>query len=405
MNDLLKRLNLDNISDLFDIYYEKALNDTDMPEWLTEAYVKKAVSDCYINEEILDIVLPALPLVRENSDLVLFARTLYGMLEIQKHHSEVFGGLEFPKAPEGENPLPYDLFSFFPMLARVRQAFFTLKEKGVDEEILKITYRGVGGSIISSSKNTGRPTFSTLYFLWTTTQKNADLFTIGRFNFELRRNCSLEMRAFINKDEAIKILMVEGISVHKSGLILGSAGAKDEEGSFKTKYTETDEYYEGNEAINETGRISKEKTKLLKSEWSLLCAPGDDYVSVHIPRDGDFNQENIQRSLDEGKIFFKKLYPEIDFKAFMCISWLLSPELKALLKPTSNIISFQNRFNKFPVLCGGLDVFNFVFMKAVSALSEVDLDSLPENSSLEKGLKELYKSGGFIHEAGGVFPF
>ena len=95
----------------------------------------------------------------------------------------------------------------------------------------------------------------------------------------------------------------------------------------------------------------------------------------------------------------------MDFKAFMCISWLLSPELKKLLKPTSNILSYQNRFSKFPVPCGGLDVFNFVFMKTVSDVSEVDFDALPQNSSLERGLKELYQSGDFIHETGGVFPF
>jgi len=405
MNDLLKRLNMNNISDLFDEYYEKALKDSSMPEWLTEEYVKKAIAECYMKEELLDIVLPALPLIRENKDLVLFAKTLYGMLEIHKHHTEVFGGLEFPQAPKGENTLPYDLFTFFPMLARVHQSFFLLKEKGVDEEILKNTYTGVGGSIISSAKRTSRPTFPTLFFLWTTTYKNADLFNIGRFNFEIRRNCNLDMSAFINEKGEIRILMSEGIKVHKSGLILGSAGAKDEEDSFKTEYKEADEYYEGNEAVNETGHISKEKTKLSKDEWSLLCAPGDNYVSVHIPRDGDFNPEYIQRSIEDGRLFFKKLYPDTDFKAFMCISWLLSPDLKALLKPTSNIISFQNRFYKFPVLCSGLDVFNFVFLNVVSDISEVDLNALPQNSSLEKGLKNLYQSGDFIHEAGGVFPF
>jgi len=104
-------------------------------------------------------------------------------------------------------------------------------------------------------------------------------------------------------------------------------------------------------------------------------------------------------------MILEKLYPDTDFKAFMCISWLLSPDLKALLKPTSNIISFQNRFYKFPVLCSGLDVFNFVFLNVVSDISEVDLNALPQNSSLEKGLKNLYQSGDFIHEAGGVFPF
>lgn len=405
MNDMLRRLGMENISDLFDEYYEKALADKSIPNWLTEDFVRSAARDCYIAQEVIEPVLPSLPMILANNDLVLFAKTLYGMLEIRKHHSEVFGGLAFPKAPKGEDPLPYDVFSFFPMLARVRQAYFELKDKGVDEEILKNTYSAVGGSLINSSTRMGKTSFSTVYFLWTTTQKNADLFRIGRFNFEIRRNCDLNIRAFINSAGEKKILMSEGIKVHKSGLILGSAGAKDEQNCFLTEYEETDEYYEGNEAVNKTARISREKTRLLKSEWKLFCAPGDDYISVHIPGHGDFEPELLQRSLDDGREFLKRLYPDMNFKAFMCISWLLSPELEALLKPSSNILSFQNRFVKFPVLCGGLDVFSFVFIKSVSDLSEVDLDSLPDNSSLERGLKEVYKSGGFIHETGGVFPF
>lgn len=405
MNDLLKRLNMENISDLFDSAYEKLSSDKEIPEWLTESYVRTAISDCFISEEVLNLVLPALPLVRENDDLVLFSKILYDMLGIHKHHSEVFGGLEFPKAPEGYNPLPYDLFSFFPMLARVRESFFKLKKEGVSEEILKQTYCSVGASIISSEAKMGRTCFPTLYFLWTTTYKNADLFTIGRFNFEIRRNCDLKMRAFVNKNGEIKILMEDGIKVHESGLISGSAGAKDDKNSFETKYCETEEYFEGNPVTESDARIINEKIQLKKSDWKLLCAPGDNYISVHIPGNGTFAPDVVESSINSGREFMKKLYPETDFKAFMCISWLLSPELKQILKPTSNIISFQNRYNKFPVLCSGLDIFNFVFGKPISSLSEVDFKSLSEDSSLKKALKELYISGGFIHETGGIFPF
>lgn len=404
MNDLLKRLNMENISDLFDATYEKVLNDNEMPDWLMEEYVIKAANDCYISEEVLKLVLPALPLVRENSDLVLFAKILYDMLGIRKHHTEVFGGLEFPKAPEGENQLPYGLFSFFPMLPRVRDAYFELKNKGIDEELLKTTYSSIGGSIITSEQTMGRICFPTLYFLWTTTYKNGDIFTIGRFVFEIMRNYKLEARAFINKDGEIKILMEKGTKVHKSGLILGSAGAQDEEGSFETEYIETEEYYEGNLSCNDTARIQKEKVKLYKSEWSILCAPGDSFINIHIPGEGSFAPDVVENSLNEGIALLKNLYPETDFKAVMCDSWLLSPQLKEILKPTSNILAFQDRYNKFPIQASGLDIFNFVFQKPISNLSEIDLDSLPEDSSLKRALKEMYKSGKFLYEAGGIFP-
>ena len=403
MNDLLKRLNMENISDLFDETYEKVLNDNEMPFWLSEEYILKAASDCYISEEVLKLSLPALPLIKENPDLVLFSKVLHEMLKIPKHHEEVFVGLKSPEAPEGENPLPYDLFSFFPILERVHYAFLDLKDKGVDGELLKNTYSSVGGFITVSEERTGRVCFPTLYFLWTTSYKNADIFSIGRFIFEIRKNCDLKMTAFINKNKEIKVLMSDGIKVHKSGLMLGSAGATDEEGSFVTEYHQTDEYYEGNLVCDETVLIEKEKTRLNKNEWSILCAPGDNFINIHIGADGSFAPDIVENSLNEGISFLKRLYPDADFKACMCVSWLLSADLKQLLKPTSNIISFQNRYVKFPIVCGGLDIFNFVFQRPISSLSEIDLDSLPEDSSLKKALKELYKSGDFLHEAGGIF--
>jgi len=40
-----------------------------------------------------------------------------------------------------------------------------------------------------------------------------------------------------------------------------------------------------------------------------------------------------------------------------------------------------------------------------SAFDDVDLDSLPQNSSLEKNVVAHYKAGKYVHETGGVIPF
>ncbi len=241
--------------------------------------------------------------------------------------------------------------------------------------------------------------------MWNTTYKNASLFKIGIFNFEVRENIKLQIRAFINNKGEIKLLMKEGLKIHKDGFILGSAGAEEKEDSFITEFIETDEYWEGNESDNDKSRVNKEKTRLFKNEWTLLYAPGDNLISVHIPRTATFDPVAIDDSLNEGREFFKKIYPEKDFKGFMCISWLLAPELKDILKPTSNILSFSDRYIKFPILCSGLDIFNFVFQSPVSSLADVNLDTLPENTSLERNLKEMYKNGKYLHETGGIFAF
>lgn len=405
MNDLLKRLNMDNISDWFDECYEKALADKTLPAWLKREYLEDGNKEYPYFSDQFDAVVSALDEVVKNEDIVLFAKTLYYMLEDKRYHEEVFGGLEFPKAPEGENPLAYDIFSFYPMFARIREAMAVLKTKGIDEEIVSKTYSHIDGCIKASTSLEGRFSFNKTYFLWCTLYKNAVLFKIDRFSFEVRDNCKLDIYAFINNKDEIKVMMKEGVTVHKGGQLLGSANAKDKEDSFTTAYTESETYYEGNLVVEASASVERKTTRLSKSEWKVMYKPGDNLISVHIPGKAPFDREIVANSIEKGRQFFKNLYPEKNLRGFMCISWMLAPKLKEILKPTSNIIAFQDIYTKFPYVSEGLDVFHFVFGKSVTSLKDADLDALPENTSLERNLKNMYKNGEVIYETGGIFKF
>lgn len=405
MNDLLTRLHMEPISDWFDTCYQRALEEEALPDWLTERYLRDAAASFPYFTDRLEDVISALPAVCENPDLVLFAKTLYHMLSDNRHHEQVFPGLEFPKAPEGAETLGYDIFSFYPVFARIHEVCSELRKKDIDQEIIRITYSGIDGCINSSIKLMGRLGFTKIYFLWCTGYKNAALFRLDRFTFEIRDGIELDVYAFVNKDRQIKLLMKDGLKIHKNGLILGSAGAKDPEGAFQTTYQETETAYEGHSVDQDTVLVQRERTRLDKAEWELLYKPGDDLVSIHIPGKQPFDREFVESSLNHGREFFKKLYPDRALRAFMCISWLLSPRLKKFLKPTSNILDFQNRYTRFPYPCEGLPVFQFVFELGVSSLEEVDLDALPETTSVQRNIKRIYQDGGYILETGGLFLF
>jgi predicted TIM-barrel fold metal-dependent hydrolase len=73
---------------------------------------------------------------------------------------------------------------------------------------------------------------------------------------------------------------------------------------------------------------------------------GDKVMEVHIPANaGSFAPEECRRSFALAKEFFKKYYPEYDYKCFTCYSWLLDGELKHFLNENSNIIHFGNMFD------------------------------------------------------------
>ena len=71
--------------------------------------------------------------------------------------------------------------------------------------------------------------------------------------------------------------------------------------------------------------------------------------------------------------------------------------LADILGPESKIVQYGNRFVRYPVMSAGREVFSFVFPPNIT-----DLNELPENTRLERGLKKLYLSGGYIHAFYGV---
>ncbi len=68
-------------------------------------------------------------------------------------------------------------------------------------------------------------------------------------------------------------------------------------------------------------------------------------INIHIPRTGTrLTPQEVDGACEEAARFFKEKYA-IDRTVFVCHSWLLYPENKKLLKPTSNLYSFISRFD------------------------------------------------------------
>ena len=95
------------------------------------------------------------------------------------------------------------------------------------------------------------------------------------------------------------------------------------------------------------GRLEFEMRTTQKTwEKGGIITPGASVLSVHIPRTGgSMTDEECEESFVRSKEFFKKYFPDFDYKCYFCHSWLLDPTLQKFLKPESNIIKFQNRFD------------------------------------------------------------
>lgn len=123
-------------------------------------------------------------------------------------------------------------------------------------------------------------------------------------------------------------------------------------------------------------------------QFEVCNYDGNDLISVHIPRgtvlDVRENLVNFREALD----FLKKYYSEYDFKAFWCSSWLINPHLEKIMGRATNITRFGDMFIRYK------ETQEEGVYSNVYGMSKPDnLDELPEETSLQRNIKNHLKDG------------
>ena len=151
--------------------------------------------------------------------------------------------------------------------------------------------------------------------------------------------------------------------------------------------------------FNERGDKTAETVTLSAAEWKCVLKKGDPVMGVHIPRGHHLIPEKVTETLQLGIQFREEHYPDFHPVAITCKSWLMSHELEELLPPESNILQFSSRFYRLATPNKGRAVFNFVFSLPAG---EVDYSKLPENTRLERALKQYYLDGKAVYNMLGL---
>ena len=131
-------------------------------------------------------------------------------------------------------------------------------------------------------------------------------------------------------------------------------------------------------------------------EYEMKHIDDEIVIDIHIPSDVDFSPSAIDESLSSAKRFFSEHYPELSKAEYRCHSWLLDKQLRKMLKGSSNILNFQNRFEIFDE--GEIDT---EFIEWLYNMRTKDYDTLPEKTSLQRNMKKHILSGGVVRNAYG----
>lgn len=295
-----------------------------------------------------------------------------------------------PVAPGAGDPLPLLI-----LLSQLPSSIEEYRRRGLTEENLRRTLGTFRGCTEVIRRNTGVVGVDLRYYNWLCLYVKCTIFHHNGFEFEIR-DFAPGCTVLKNEKTGQLLPMMDGVTLHKSGMLLGTAGCEDPEGSREAVFTETADSYHGIPAIN--GKAAGPAVTCPKSEWSIAVAPGDKVLSIHLPKGVDMSKEHLDAAWADALRLTSRYYPEANIRAGFCGSWLLDPTLEAIIGPDSKIVRFGARFARYPHLSAGREVFSFVFPP-----NSTDLTKLPENTRLERGLKKRYLEGGYVHAYLGVF--
>ena len=362
---------------------------------LSEAYLNEALDNALCLVPYRGLILDAAAQIRGNQPLELLICLLEAWIRQGGNLAAYTDGGYMD--PQGEG-LAYDFLHLFPAIPTMAESIAHLRSRGVPEDVIRDTMGEYDFCVNMCLERQGKPRFDRGRLNWITRLIRNQLIRIGRFKYDLPGRYMQGVRVYRNREGALTVL-ADGLQLHRSGRILGSVGHKDEDGAFLAEITETDTAVTGFPAVD--GLVMPQPVTLLKGEWQLCLSGESAFPRIHIPSDGSFDKETIAASFARAREVFDRCYPDYPYQGFFCSTWLLSQDLKSLLKPTSNILGFQSFFNPVPHRSGGGLVFSFAF--GMGGQIPEDLDALPENSSLQRAVKAHYKNGGYVHEGAGFF--
>lgn len=295
--------------------------------------------------------------------------------------------------PPFDGSVARDLFAALVFAAEIPCMVERYRARGFDEDMILRCVGNLWRNIWVCELTQGKIRL-TLYG-WLTHYTKAGIFDHKGLNYQ---PAVWEPKSLVLKNKTsgeFVIVMIHG-RFHKNGLVLGSAGVTEEEDSFDADFSEQIDAFYGHPVKD--GRVQRERRTFLKSEWSALLRPGDDVINLHIPRNTNFDPAYVDESIAEGIALSKKHFPELNLKGVICCSWMLDPAVARILGEGSKIASFSARFEKHPVN----DTSGTACMSYVFPGEHGETETLPEKTTLQRGVKALLLSGDCIRWTMGV---
>jgi hypothetical protein len=342
------------------------------PEFLRPAFVADTCAALGLGDEIAAAITESLAMFDANEPLQRLAwhcsRTLLAE-----------GGIEFrPAMPWDARPddLPAWGEMFFPpvLLAAGPRMIELHRGRGIPAEITRATAGDLEIWMRYDLARNGRWGLS--HARWVANPFLGRVYRLGRLEFRFER-FERDFRVLRRRGDGRVVVVAED-------------GMRDDGGAIRAN------------PVSPTGEILPEPVKLPGDRWQAVLQCGDAALGIHIPagrlgpsRGEPMDFDECGRSFRWAIEFFARHFPEFNFRAFQCESWLLDPQLGQLLPPESNLRRFQEEVYLLP-LPGADDrqMFERVFGRRYD-----DIRQAPQDTLLQRAIVKHILAGGQFRTA------
>lgn len=131
-------------------------------------------------------------------------------------------------------------------------------------------------------------------------------------------------------------------------------------------------------------------------DGKVLLQNGDAVINMHIPEDGPMDMDECRKSMERMRAFFAEYRKGYDWKGFLCESWLLDTQLRAMLPENSNIVKFQDIGYRYDISEYEGTVFRIFGTR--------DPETIENPTSLQRNALAFMKAGGKFRCEGLFIP-
>ena len=390
LNELLRSVGVSECPDALYEIYERLPKEDDGAIYDPE-YIRGLEERYGLLGEYYDTVQAQAKEFKRHPELVLYARTVAAYNKTLSTSAPA----RLIKLPALDGSPERDVLPTLIALADMPAAADKYRARGFSEAEVKKNLSNLHENLYVLELLIGRPCLDQGHYNWLCHYMKAMIFDHGCFNFQPHEWNGGAIYLRSKKTGEILPMMYSG-NFHKSGLVLGSAGCEDIEGSYCADFEETEDAYTGRLVHN--CLVDASLSTLPKSEWECILGAGDRVCNLHIPRGVNLDPENVINCMREGLALTRERYPEYDTRGIVCSSWLLEPKLAEILGEGAKVSSFLGRFLKFPIKSYGTSCLGYVF----PGYQTGPVEDFPEKTSLQRGIKRLMQNGGYIYGASGL---